>query len=205
LSDKELRDLEESMNNNQDENHQEEPPPLNKETPEAEIKAESADEQFEKLKSEHLYLKAEFENYKRNMIKERSNLVKFGSERIINEILSVLDNFYRALEMEVTEENYSAFKEGVSLTSHEFEKALQNFGVENIACDTETMFDPNVHEALSSEPTDKVKAGYISSVFRKGYKLHNKVIRAAQVVVAREPDVPKKEDIEDSASDENTE
>lgn len=140
----------------------------------------------EKWKNDFLYLKAEFENYKRHMIRERSDLVKYGSERLILSLLEVLDVFDRALEMNVSPETLDAFVTGVKLTSDELRTTLGRFGVTGQDPLGEP-FDPSQHEALSSEETTEVPPGHISRVFRRAYKLHDRTIRPAQVVVAKEP------------------
>ncbi|MEZ0392918.1 MAG: nucleotide exchange factor GrpE [Pseudobdellovibrionaceae bacterium] len=142
--------------------------------------------QIEKYKNDYLYLRAEFDNYKRNVIKERADLLKYGSERLINEILGVLDNFERALEIKATPENLSTYTKGIEMTQQELKSALQKFGVAEIPS-LGLPFDPSIHEALSSEETDAVKPGSVSRVFKKPYKLHDKVIRPGQVIVAKEP------------------
>lgn len=144
----------------------------------------TAQAESEKFKNEYLYLRAEFENYKRNAIKERSELLKYGSERLLVDVLGVLDNFERALETKATPENFSNYVKGVEMTAQEFKAALAKFGV--TAVDSEgKAFDPAIHEALSAEETDKIPPGHISRVFKKPYKLHDKVIRTGQVVVAK--------------------
>lgn len=145
-----------------------------------------AQAEAEKFKNEYLYLRAEFENYKRNAIKERSDLLKYGSERLLVDVLGVLDNFERALEVKATSENLSTYVKGVEMTAQEFKAALTKFGVSAIESEGKA-FDPMIHEALSSEETDKVPAGHVSRVFKKPYKLHDKVIRTGQVIVAKTP------------------
>ncbi len=144
-------------------------------------------EQAEKYKNEGLYLRAEFDNYRRNMIKERSDLLKFGSERLVKDLLSVLDNFERALEAKISADNMAAFKQGIELTAADLKNLLQKHGVAEMATLGEN-FDPALHEALSSEPTDKMAAGKVFRVFQKAYKLHDKLIRPAQVLVAKKID-----------------
>lgn len=143
-------------------------------------------EELEKCKSDFLYLKAEFDNYKKHMIRERSDLVKYGSERLILSLLDVLDVLDRALEMNVSPDTIEAFVNGVRLTAEELRGVLARFGVLGTDPIGE-QFDPSLHEALSSEETNQTPAGHISRVFRRAYKLHDRVIRPAQVVVAREP------------------
>jgi molecular chaperone GrpE len=142
--------------------------------------------QAEKFKNDYLYLRAEFENYKRHAIKERSEALKYGSERLIVDMLSVLDNFERALESQVTAESWQNFVKGVELTAKEFRGVMQKFGVQEVASLGQP-FDPNLHEALSTEASSEVAEGCVLRVFKKPYKLHDKLIRPGQVVVAKAP------------------
>lgn len=160
----------------------------NKTSPGAEQSTEVDDlkAQVEKYKNDYLYLRAEFDNYRRNVIKERSDLLKYGSERLVIEILDVLDNFERALEIKATPENLATYTKGIEMTQQELKSALQKFGVSEVPAQGEP-FNPAVHEALSSEETDQVQPGFICRVFKKPYKLHDKVIRPGQVIVAKEP------------------
>lgn len=141
-------------------------------------------EELEKSKTDYLYLRAEFENYKKNSIKERSDLIKYGGERLIRDLLAVIDNFERALATQVTSENFPVFRQGVDMTASELRQVLQKHGVTEVKSDG-LPFDPNIHEALSSEPSDAVPSGHVLRVFQKAYKIHEKLVRPAQVVVAK--------------------
>lgn len=141
-------------------------------------------QQAEKAKNDYLYLRAEFENYKKNAIRERSELSKYGSERVLNEVISVIDNFERALDLHVTPENLSTYVQGVKMTANELKSVVQKFGVVEIPA-LGLPFDPILHEALGTEETSDVKEGYVLKVFKKAYKLHDRVIRPAQVIVAK--------------------
>lgn len=143
-------------------------------------------EEAAKWKKEFLYLKAEFENYKRNAIKERAELLKFGAERVSRDILDVVDNFERALQIKLTPEAYQNFKVGVEMTAKELKEVLAKHGVQEIPSEGQ-IFNPAYHEAISSEPTTAVPVGHVARVFKKPYKLHDKVIRMGQVVVATAP------------------
>jgi molecular chaperone GrpE len=143
-------------------------------------------EQAEKYKTDLLYLKAEFDNYRKNAIKERADLAKYGSERVIRDLLGVMDNFERALQTNVTPENFTTYKQGVEMTAAELKNVLAKNGVQEVPSQGQP-FDPNVHEALSSEATDQVPPGHVVRVFQKAYKLHDKLVRPAQVVVAQKP------------------
>lgn len=144
-------------------------------------------DQAEKFKNDYLYLRAEFENYKRNAIKERSDLIKYGGERFIRDLLEVVDNFERALQTNINAENFSTFKKGVEMTAQELKTLLQRHSVAEIPAEG-APFDPSVHEALASEASEQVAAGHVLRVFKKPYKLHDKVIRPGQVVIAKKPE-----------------
>lgn len=148
---------------------------------------QSLQEQLEKAKSDFLYLRAEFENYKRNAIKERSELVKYAGERIVRDLLDVVDNFERALEVEINADNFNTYKQGVELTATEFKNLLQKHSITELPSQG-TAFDPNIHDALGSEPSNEIPEGHVLRVFKKPYKYHDKVIRTGQVVVSKKPE-----------------
>jgi molecular chaperone GrpE len=144
-----------------------------------------AKNEADKFKNEYLYLRAEFENFKRQAVKERSDLRKYGSERLVADLLNVLDIFETALATELNPDNVANFKKGIELTSSELRSVLQRHGVSEVPSKG-APFDPSVHEALSSHETDDVEPGTITQVFKKPYKLHDRVVRPGQVVVARQ-------------------
>jgi molecular chaperone GrpE len=150
-------------------------------------KNETSVDEAAKWKNEYLYLKAEFENYKRHNIKERSDLLKFGAERVARDILDVVDNFERALQTKITPDTIQNFKVGVEMTAKELKDVLAKHGITEVPSEGQA-FNPAFHEAISSEPTSSVPAGHIARVFKKPYKLHDKIIRMGQVVVATKPD-----------------
>lgn len=141
-------------------------------------------EQAEKFKNDYLYLRAEFENYKKHMAKERADLVKYGAEKLARDLLGVLDNFERALAVQVTAENAPMFRQGVEMTASELRQVLGRNGISEIPSEGQP-FDPSVHEALSSEGSTDMPSGHVLRVFQKAYKMHEKLIRPAQVVVAK--------------------
>lgn len=146
----------------------------------------SPEEKIEKLNTKYLYLRAEFDNYKKNTIKEQSQLIKYANESILLAFLDVFDNFEHALSSDLSSENIKEFKKGVTLIAEEFQKFLTQFNVKEIPS-LGKEFDPNIHEALGSEETDgKISPGHILRVYKKPYTLHDKVIRYGQVVVAKE-------------------
>ncbi len=144
-----------------------------------------AQEDSAKWKNEYLYLRAEFENYKKNAIKERSDLLKFGAERVARDVLEVMDNFERALEIKISPDTLQSFKTGIELIAKELKEALVKHGIQEVPSHA-LPFNPMHHEAISSEATAMVPIGHVARVFKKPYKLHDKIIRMGQVVVATE-------------------
>ncbi len=134
------------------------------------------------LKKEKLYLLADFDNFRKQAIKERSELIKYGSEPIVREILTVLDNLERSAHVELTPETIDSYKSGIEMIISQFKKVLERFGVEEVESKGQP-FDPLLHEALSSEENPDLPHNTVSEVLKKAYKLKGKVIRPAQVVV----------------------
>ncbi len=145
-----------------------------------------AQDEAAKWKNEYLYLKAEFENYKRNALKERAELLKFGAERVTRDLLAIIDNLERALQVNLTPETMQTFKVGIEMTAKELKEALAKHGVQEVPSEG-LAFNPALHEAISSEPSASIPEGHVVRVFKKPYKLHDKVIRMGQVAVATKP------------------
>ena len=122
-------------------------------------------------------LKAEFENSRKRQERERSRLLETASERLVVELLPVLDNLDRALEAE------GEIREGVRATRDQLADVLGNEGLLPIASDGQP-FDPNVHEAVMGQPSDEHEEGTVLQTFQRGYVLNGKPIRPAKVVVA---------------------
>ena len=126
-------------------------------------------------------LKAEFDNYRKRAAREQGDLISRAAERLVKELVPVLDDLERALEFaEVHEE--AKLEDGVRLVHRELVDALQKEGLTEI--DTAGAFDPHVHEALLTQPSDEAEAGAILQVLQKGYRLGDKVVRPARVIVA---------------------
>lgn len=135
------------------------------------------------LNDSHLRLMADFDNYKKKVLKERSELIKYGGEGIIKNLLPIIDDFERALA--AMPEGEDAVKDGVVLIHGKFLKFLQQSGVKEIATVGE-VFDTDFHEAVTMFPaTDESQKGKIIDCVQKGYTFHDKVIRYAKVVVAQ--------------------
>jgi len=133
----------------------------------------------------YLRLSAEFDNYRKRNIKEKADLILNGGEKSFVAILPILDDMERALETIEKSEDISAIKEGMQLIYTKFIKILDQNGVKPI--DTEKLvLDTDLHEAIAMVPTQEEELkGKIIDCVQRGYKLHEKVIRHAKVVVGQ--------------------
>jgi molecular chaperone GrpE len=130
-----------------------------------------------------LRLAADFENYKKRAARERAEYVALANERLIGELLPILDDLERALS--AAEQHQEAqLEEGVRLVHRSLAGLLERHGVRPI--ETEGKFDPHVHEALLSQPSE-AEEGSVIDVVQKGYRLGDRVVRPARVVVAAPP------------------
>lgn len=139
---------------------------------------------LDKAAKDYLYLRAEYDNYRRQAIKERADLVRYSGEKLARDLLETLDIFDTALAADVNAENYQNFAKGIQLTAQQLRATLNKHGIHDVPSQGE-VFNPLVHEALASAPSDDVPAGHIVQVFKKPYKYHDKVLRPGQVVVAK--------------------
>jgi molecular chaperone GrpE len=128
-----------------------------------------------------LRLAADFENYKKRAAREREEYVVLANERLLKELLPVLDDLERALSAAEQHEE-AQLEEGVRLVHRSLASLLARNGVEEIA--TEGKFDPHVHEALLAQPAEDREQGDVLDVIQKGYKLGDRVVRPARVIVA---------------------
>ena len=148
---------------------------------EPEEKKEEAEASSEEQESErYMRLMAEFQNFKRRAAKEKSDIHAFANERIIGDLLPVMDNFERALETET--EDTEAYAKGMQLIFEQMKTALEKAGLKEIEA-LGLDFDPNVHNAVMTDNTEEYENDKISKVLQKGYKLNDKVIRPSMVAV----------------------
>lgn len=138
--------------------------------------------ELDEMKNSFQRLQADFANYKKRVEREKKQIISFANEKIITELLPVLDNLERALVS--CEQEESGIKEGVNMVFDQFIQVLENNGLKIIE-DLDCEFDPNFHHAVLQEEVDGVNSGTIIEVFQKGYKLNEKVIRPSMVKVAQ--------------------
>jgi molecular chaperone GrpE len=150
-------------------------------------KAELAERlaEVERERDEHLddlkRVAAEFDNYRKRVARDQENLAARAHERLVKELLPVLDDLERALQA-AEEHQEVTLEEGVRLVQRELQGALAKEGLSEI--ETNGRFDPHVHEALLSQPSDEDE-GAILDVLQKGYRLGDRVLRPARVVVSQ--------------------
>jgi molecular chaperone GrpE len=138
------------------------------------------------LNDRHVRLLAEFDNFRRRSIKERDEAVLHGIERLARPLLEVLDNLERALAQPATS-GADALRSGVELTAKQFAEALKSVGVEPVD-PLGQPFDPRWHEALGSVEAPGFEADSVAQVVTRGYRLGDRVLRPARVLVARGAD-----------------
>ncbi len=146
---------------------------------------EAAQATIEEQKDKYLRLSAEFDNYRKRTMKEKAELIKNGGEKAISAILPILDDLERALENMQKSDNIKAIHEGIDLIYQKFLKNLNQEGLEKMNPVGEA-FDTDYHEAVALVPApEEGQKGKILDCVQTGYKLNDKVIRHAKVVVAQ--------------------
>lgn len=141
---------------------------------------EKLTKELDEQKDKYMRLAAEYDNFRKRSAKERLDISATTIGNTVSEILPVFDNFERALNAETTDEKY---KSGVEMIFNQFGEALKKLGVEIIDPLGET-FDPNIANAVNQIEDDKLGENEVAQVFQKGYKIGDKIIRYAMVVVA---------------------
>jgi molecular chaperone GrpE len=153
---------------------------------ELEMSQEGARKMYAQLKEEHerlLRAAAEHENYKKRVVREKDELLRYGNERLVKEILPALDSLERALAASSASDPLAS---GVEMTRRLLEDALGRFGVKGFSAKGQT-FDPRVHEALMTVATAAQAPGSVVEEMQRGFLLHDRLIRPAAVVVASAP------------------
>jgi len=130
-----------------------------------------------------LRLMAEFDNFRRRSAKEQLDLIETANGKLLEKLSEVQDNFERAFAAENKAKDLEAFEKGMQMIYNQFSKVLTDAGLEQID-PTGKEFDPNMHEALMQQPSETIPEGHVVTVFQKGYKLKNKILKTAKVIVS---------------------
>lgn len=140
---------------------------------------------LDKEKKEYLFLMAEFDNFRKRTIKEKSEIIKNAAENAMKGILPIVDDFERGLEAIKNVDSAETVKEGMELIYNKLIKYLAQNGVKAMET-TGADFDPEAHEAIAMVPaTDEAQKGKVIDTPTKGYTINDKVLRHAKVVVAQ--------------------
>lgn len=161
-------------------------------TTQLEVSMAKGRELMGKVKDEHekmLRAVADLENYKKRAVKEKEEVQKFGSEKLLRDFLPVVDNFDRALEHARTSGDIESLKKGVEMTRKLFEDTLAKHGVKSFSSKGEP-FDPNRHEAMSAAESDELPPNHVHSEYLRGFTLNDRLIRPALVVVSKAKSAP---------------
>lgn len=150
-------------------------------------------EECKALNDRYLRLAAEFENYKRLTQRDQREQIRFGNEQLLKELLPVVDNMERAIKAARANGSDSALVQGVELTLKQLSGILGKFGVQAIETAGQD-FDPSAHQAVSYGPSNDVPANKVLDEFQKGYRLHDRILRAAMVSVSSGPPHPSEHD-----------
>ena len=162
---------------------------------------EDVSAELEALREKYLRLSADFDNYKKRLAKEKQEIRDFGNAQKLKELLFVLDNIERAIEL--SEESHGektdfvAFLDGIKLVHAQFLSGLENFGVTAIDSGEGSVFDPSYHEAVYKEHSETCESGTIISEVQKGYLLNGRLLRPSMVSVSQGPEKPSEEDSEE--------
>ena len=150
--------------------------------PEKGTEEDPRDKKIEELNAKYMRLMADFQNQKKRFDKEKADIHQYANEKIVKNLLEVLDNFERALD--ATKDADPSLHEGMELIFKQLVAALEKAGVAEIKALGEE-FDPNFHNAVMMEETDEYESNKVSEVMQKGYTLNSRVIRPSMVKVAQ--------------------
>lgn len=165
----------------EEETPQEEENPQNNEIQTLQEELEKKEKELEELKSSHIRLQADFENFKKISEKQKSETIQYANEKLIEKLLDCYEDFNRVLENQTEEKD---LKEAVELIYKKMQKVLKEEGLEEIPAKGEK-FDINKHEALMTKDDEDFEDGDIIQEIMKGYTLKDKVLKYSKVVVCK--------------------
>lgn len=155
--------------------------------PEAEKTEEKSEEKAEEKADDgnekYVRLMAEFQNYKKRVAKEKNDIREYATEKLVMELLPVLDNFERALAASA-EDDPAGYAKGMELIFTQMVTELQKSGLTEVEAEGQD-FDPTKHNAVMTEENEELESGKVSKVLQKGYALNDKVIRPSMVAVTK--------------------
>lgn len=148
-------------------------------------KLQDTEAALEKEKKEYLFLMADFDNYRKRVVKEKADIIKNAAERTLKDLLPIVDDFERALDATKDDQNGQQVREGMELIYNKLVKYLANNGVKPIES-TGADFNDDLHDAITTIPApDESLKGKVIDTTTKGYMINDKVLRHAKVVVGK--------------------
>lgn len=157
--------------------------------PETEKLEKNLEEELGHEKDRYLRLYAEFDNYKKRVARDREELIKYGNESLLYELLPVIDNLEMAMKHSSNDTSSASgggLAQGVEITLKEFLKVIDKFGLSPIDASGK-MFDPSLHHAMTQVERDDIDENMVVEEFRKGYMFSEKVLRPSLVAVSKKP------------------
>ena len=136
---------------------------------------------------------ADYQNYQKRVAREMAEVRRFANEQFAREILAVVDDLERALAATANTQSMETIVEGVRISHEDLMALLARHGVTAIQAEG-LPFDPQVHEAMMQQPTDQAEPMTVLKELRKGYRMHDRTLRPARVIVAAAPEQPEKKD-----------
>ena len=137
------------------------------------------------LQDEVLRKAAEFENFRKRMFRDKEEAIRYANAALLSDVLPIIDDFERAIQTAAGAEAFAAFHEGVSLIEKQLVSILErNWGLKRFSAEGE-IFDPQQHEAIAAEETDRHEDPIVLEEYQRGYLLHDRVLRPAKVKVAK--------------------
>lgn len=158
----------------------------------APVDEEQLSAQLKEINDRYVRLYAEFENYKKRVNKDKEEIIRYGNESLLYEILPFLDHLEMAMK-HASNEVSSGLMQGVEITLKELKKTLEKFGLTEIEAEGKP-FDPMIHHAMSQVERDDIDDQRVVEEFRKGYMLKDKVLRPSLVAVSKKPSAGRKEE-----------
>ncbi|HMQ11231.1 MAG TPA: nucleotide exchange factor GrpE [Oligoflexia bacterium] len=150
------------------------------------IEDDEQDQSFVDWYDRYVRLSADFENFRKRVQKEKSDLIKYGHESLMIDLLPVIDNFQRAVEHAKQAKDIEAIQTGIQMIFNQLINNLEKHGVSSKSAKGKE-FDPNQHEAISHVESDDVDSNHIIEEMQKAYFLHDKLLRPALVSVSKGP------------------
>ncbi len=161
----------------------------------------STEDEINKWKEIAARSQADLDNYRKRMARDRMEAIQYGNGNLLSTLLPVIDNFEMGLQAAENEDPNSMIYQGMAMVKKQLDDFLDENHVETIEITEGADFDPNLHEAIKQEPSDTVEEGKIIYAMRRGYKLKDRLLRPANVVVSQGEAAPEEEEAADAEAD----